>query len=90
MSELLTFGAAPLSVPDMATSTTPTRSVEQGATFRSAREGAGLKIRPLASRAGINHSTISRWERGEREISEATYQHLSLALADYVAGRWAA
>ena len=74
----------------MATSTNPTRSAEQGATFRSAREGAGLPIRSLASRAGIDHSSISRWERGERDISEATYQHLPLALADYIAGRWAA
>lgn len=90
MSALLTFGAAPFSVPDMPTSTTPTRSPGQGATFRSARQGAGLKIRPLAARAGISHTSISRWERGEREISESTYQHLSLALADYVAGRWAA
>lgn len=58
--------------------------------FRSARMGAGLKVRPLAARAGISHSTISRWERGQREISESTYQHLELALADYIAGRWSA
>lgn len=74
----------------MGTSTTATRPAELGRTFRSARVGAGLSIRTLAGRAGINHTTLSRWERGEREIAETTYQHLTQALADYMAGRWAA
>ena len=52
------------------------------------REGAGLKIRPLAKRAEITHSTISRWERGEREIADVTYEHLSQTLADFLAGKW--
>lgn len=72
------------------TTATPARSAEQGRAFREARLGAGLDIRKLATRAEVNHSTISRWERGERVISEPTYQHLSLALADYVAGVWSA
>ena len=54
------------------------------------RQGAGLTVRALAGRAEISHSTISRWERGEREISDSTYEHLSRALADFMAGRWAA
>lgn len=63
---------------------------ERGPMFRAMREGAGLDIRPLAARAEISHSTISRWERGLREISEPTYEHLTLALATYMAGEWSA
>jgi DNA-binding transcriptional regulator YiaG len=73
-----------------ASTATVTRSGSQGETFRAARKGAGLSIRQLAKRADISHTTISRWERGEREIGEPTFQHLSLALTDYMAGRWAA
>ena len=72
----------------MSTSTIATRPAHLGPTFRAARDGAGLKIRPLARRSGVDHSTISRWERGERAISAATYHHLTLALADYLAGKW--
>jgi len=54
------------------------------------REGAGLKVRTLATRAEVSHSTISRWERGEREVSDSTYEHLSRTLADYLAGKWTA
>ena len=61
-----------------------------GAEFRAARRGAGVSVRSLASEAGIDHSTLSRWERGEREISPSTYEHLTHALADYLAGKWTA
>lgn len=70
--------------------TTATNVEHNGSTFRAMREGAGLSARALADRAEISHSTISRWERGEREISEPTYAHLSRALADFLAGRWTA
>lgn len=59
-----------------------------GSTFRAARRGAGLSIRALASRVEKSHSTISLWERGKRDIGESTYEHLTLALADFMAGRW--
>jgi Helix-turn-helix. len=58
--------------------------------FRASRVGAGLSVRALAKRADISHTSISRWERGEREISDATYEHLTTALAEFMAGRWAA
>jgi transcriptional regulator with XRE-family HTH domain len=74
----------------MPDSTIGTNSAEAGPAFRAARRGAGLSVRALARQSGVDHSTISRWERGEREISHATYEHLSLALGDYLAGRWAA
>lgn len=54
------------------------------------RHGAGLKIRPLAQRTDISHSTISLWERGKRHIGETNYEHLTRALAEFMAGRWAA
>jgi transcriptional regulator with XRE-family HTH domain len=69
---------------------TATSTADAGPTFRSARVGTGLTIRRLAQRAEVDYSTISRWERGERAISATTYEHLSAALADYMAGRWAA
>ena len=70
------------------TTTNPVRSGVEGRSFRAARQGVGLAVRALAERAEISHSTISRWERGEREISETTYQHLTHALADFLAGKW--
>ena len=88
LSTLLRFGAAPVNVVDMPTPTTPPN--RPGKTFRAARQGAGLSVRALADRADINHSTVSRWERGERQISETTYQHLANALADFMANRWTA
>lgn len=69
--------------------TTPT-SPHVGGEFRAAREGAGVALRALADEAGIDHSTLSRWERGERQISTSTYEHLSHTLADYLAGKWTA
>lgn len=78
----------------MGTSTTATppgaRPAALGPTFRAARLGAGLSVRSLANAAGISHTSLSRWERGERDISESTYQHLTLTLGEYVAGKWAA
>lgn len=70
----------------MPTSETPTRPAELGATFRSARLGAGVSVRDMAKRAGITHATLSLWERGDRAIAEDTYQRLMDALADVLAG----
>lgn len=72
------------------TPTTASKAGQAGHTFRAMREGAGLTVRALADRAEISHSTISRWERAEREISESTYEHLARTLADFMAGKWAA
>ena len=64
---------------------TPTTSTQTGPTFRAARQGAGVSLRALAAEAGISHPTLSRWERGERDISRNTYEHLTRTLADYFA-----
>lgn len=74
----------------MTTSTTATsdKAAELGPTFRAARKGAGVSLRALCARAEVEHSHVSRWERGERRLSEVKYQHISGALADYIAGRW--
>ena len=59
---------------------------ELGRTFRAARRGTGLSIRELAAEAEVSHSSLSRWEHGERGISRINYEHLSRALAEYMAG----
>lgn len=74
----------------MPTPTIATHAAEAGPAFRAARQGAGLPIRVLARRSEVDHTTISRWERGERAISHTTYEHLTLTLADYLAGKWSA
>jgi transcriptional regulator with XRE-family HTH domain len=81
-----------LDMPQDATTDTDaaTKSAALGSTFREAREGAGLSARQLAKSAGIDHSTLSRWERGERHISEATYRALMSLLVAHLAGRSAA
>lgn len=60
--------------------------------FRAARQGAGVPLKALWREAepGVSYSHVYRWEKGERPLSETAYQHLSAALADYIAGRWAA
>lgn len=73
----------------MSTPTT-TSAAAAGPTFRAARVGAGLGVRALAARVQRSHSTLSRWERGERDISDDTYELISDALADYLAGKWTA
>ncbi len=40
-----------------------------GARLRELREAAGLTQQELASKAGVQWETISRWERGAREPS---------------------
>lgn len=45
--------------------TTP-RARAVGAELRRAREDAGLSARTLAARIGVAHTTIGRWESGER------------------------
>jgi transcriptional regulator with XRE-family HTH domain len=68
----------------MPTPTTATNA-DVGAMFRAARTAAGVGVRTLADRAEVSHTTISRWERGERDIAASTYEHLTLALADLIA-----
>ncbi|WP_432851554.1 helix-turn-helix domain-containing protein [Amycolatopsis sp. CA-161197] len=45
--------------------TTP-RARAIGAELRRAREDAGLSARTLAARLGVAHTTVGRWESGER------------------------
>ena len=65
---------------------TPSTPTSRGTVFRVARQAAGVSVRSVASRAGITHSTLSRWERGEREVAENTYDALTQALADLMNG----
>lgn len=45
--------------------TTP-KAVAIGSELRRAREDAGLSARQLADKLGLSHTTIGRWEKGER------------------------
>lgn len=69
-------------------SKTLTKPASLGPTFRAARKGSGLSGRELALEAEVSHTTLSRWERGERPVSLTIYAHLTCALAHYMAGRW--
>ncbi len=40
-----------------------------GPAFRNTRVAHGVTLRAVASEAGISHSTVSRWERGQRDVS---------------------
>ena len=62
----------------------------RGQEFRQVRELAGVTIRQVAADADIHHSTLSRWERGERDISQATYDRLVSVLAVIINERGAA
>lgn len=66
------------------------RPAELGSTFRAAREGAGLSARAVARKAGLSQSHLTRWERGERDLAEATYQALMQILIEHLAGGEAA
>lgn len=63
----------------MAPTTTPT---PRGTVFRVARQAAGVSVRSVAVAADVSHATVSRWERGEREVAAETYERLTQALAD--------
>lgn len=74
----------------MSTPATSTRGAVVARSFRAAREGAGLSLRALAAHTGLSHNHISMWERGQRELAEDTYQQLTDALAQFMAGKWGA
>jgi transcriptional regulator with XRE-family HTH domain len=59
----------------------------RGSEFRQVRELAHVTIRQVAADADIHHTTLSRWERGEREISQATYDRLVSVLSAIIAER---
>ena len=72
----------------MSPNVTPNRTPDIGFTFHAARTGLGISGRAIADRAGISHTTLSRWERGLANIGETRYQHLRAALIAYLAREW--
>lgn len=64
--------------------TTPkTRAI--GAELRRAREDSGLSARQLADKLGLSHTTIGRWEKGERAARPVDVATVLSALgADHV------
>lgn len=63
---------------------------EIGTRIRSARRGAGLKVKDLAEHVGREPQTIYRWEWGQSEPTlreiEAIAQKCSVSVAWLVAG----
>ena len=59
---------------------------EAGPTYRTMRLKAGIALRDVARYARVSPSTVSRWERGQRDIHHATYLRL-IAAAGHLAGR---
>ena len=56
--------------------------------FREARELAGLPLRALARHLDIDVSHLSRWERGERQLSDDKRRRAEAALEAFTAGGW--
>lgn len=70
----------------MSTNTNAT-DPETGNTLRRMRISAGVTQLELARQAGISESTLSRFERGERDLAHNTYAHVVAALAVLIAQR---
>ena len=54
------------------------------AELRSRRRKLGMSQRRLAAELGVTATTVARWERGERAISNAVLVRLAL---DHLAGQ---
>lgn len=61
-----------------------TTAATAGPAFRVQREAAEVTLRSMARASGVSHSTISRWERGDREVSTSTALHLLLTFLELV------
>lgn len=57
-----------------------------GETFRFLRKALGLRAVDLAPRLGVTAETISRWERGHREVARSAFAVLGNLVADALAG----
>lgn len=66
-------------------SPTPDEAQALGRVLRAMREGVGLSIREEARRVELTHSTLSRFERGERIISAETLARVARVIADEIA-----
>lgn len=53
-----------------------------GPEFRTTRVAAGVTVRALAAHVGITHPTLSRWERGERDLGPNRIPQLVAALQE--------
>jgi len=66
---------------------TPTQLPQTGATLRAMREGIGLSLSDLATRAGTTKTTVSRFERGQRVISADLLARIARVIADETASK---
>jgi Helix-turn-helix domain len=63
---------------------------EFGPLLRVARLAAGVTLKGLSREAGVNHSHLSRFERGQVPVSLNLYSHAVVTLAHMVADKDAA
>lgn len=68
-------------------SPTPEEAHALGRALRAMREAVELSIREEASRCGITHTTLSRFERGERIVSAETLARITRVIADEIAAK---
>lgn len=68
-----------------ASAATPAEAL--GATIRRLRLQAGVTVTDLATQTGVTKGHLSRIERGERPVPEATYRRLVDALASIASQR---
>lgn len=66
----------------MALPTSPQPAPEVAVTLRAIREGAGLTLTELARRVSVSKSTISRFENGERFVSDDLRHRILREIAD--------
>lgn len=81
---MLAIVAATVYVVPMNTPTHPQDAPNIGACLKVIREGAGLSLSELARRVGKDKSTISRFESGERVISDELRASILRAIADHL------
>ena len=55
---------------------------------RALRESANLSLREIASAIGVDHRTVSRWERGESRPTDRLARRYAAVLQVLADGRW--
>lgn len=61
--------------------------VVSGATFRFLRHRLGMQAKDLAALLDTTPETISRWEKGQRDVDRAAWLTLAMLVADRKDGR---
>lgn len=65
-------------------SPTPEQAESLGRALRAMRESVGLSARETARRIGVTHTTLLRFESGDRIIAAETLARLTRTVADEI------